>query len=250
LAVLAPAQTILLEEFAGCSLAKLLRWNAQPAGKVRRQRLIEILRHAGAWLREYHSLPPLQHTRARGTTRLEFVESLRRTCGYLSDAVGRSELLEDAINGGALVAKTELPQNLPLALSHSDFAPRNVLVGTGNQVAAIDTLGRWMAPIYEDLGHFLVAMRTGSWYSSGLWSGDPPREMETAFIQGYFASTAPPWAAVRLFELQSLLYHWVAIAQGADNARGLRRLVKRCRLAVINPFLAHHLASLTRQLNS
>ena len=37
-------------------------------------KLVEVFQHTGAWLRIYHGLPPLGHTKRRQSTRREFVE--------------------------------------------------------------------------------------------------------------------------------------------------------------------------------
>ena len=54
-----------------------------------------------------------------------------------------------------------LPADLPLGTSHGDYAPRNILVGAHGEVTVLDTLGRWRAPIYSDLGNFLFAIKAG-----------------------------------------------------------------------------------------
>jgi hypothetical protein len=253
LAVLPHERTIVMEDARSTNLARLLARCHRFAGRVNARTLQQALRHAGAWLRTYHALSPLVHTRIRHAERQEFLDSVRRTGCFLIGAVGHDQLLRAAIERIAAVAGAVLPPQLPLGLSHTDFAPRNVLLDTAGSVAVIDTLGRWQAPVYEDVGYFLMALRTGAvqMYSQGWWLPTPLLEQfERAFLAGYFEGASQARQAVRLFEAQSLLYRWVSISHGAHESMGIRRLMKRCRLVATNRFLAGQLKRLMKDLMS
>jgi hypothetical protein len=252
LAVLPVERTIVMEESRSVSLARLLKRCHRLAISQQPLELRNAFRYAGAWLRRYHGLSLLSHTRPRHADRKEFIDSVRRVGFFLAGAVGHDEFLRAVIDRVSVLARAALPSQLPLGLAHTDFAPRNVLVDSAGSVAAIDTLGRWQAPLYEDIGYFLVALQTGEvqMYSQGLWLTEALlQEFETAFLDGYFESARLPRQAVRLFEVQSLLYRWAAIAHGSQKSAGIRRLVKRCRLVAQNSFLLHHLRRLVKQLS-
>jgi len=251
LAVLPQDRTIVMEDARSTNLARLLERCHRLAFSRKPLRIQKAIRHAGAWLRRYHGLSPLLHTRVRHAEREEFLDSVRRIGSFLIGAVGYDQLLRAAMDRVAAVAHSALPAQLPLGLSHTDFAPRNVLVDAAGSVAVIDTLGRWQAPIYEDTGYFLMALRTGAlqMVSQGWWLPQALLdEFEQAFLDGYFECASPSRQAVRLFEVQSLLYRWVSISHGAHESVGIRRLAKRCRLAATNRFLANQLQLLMKEL--
>jgi Ser/Thr protein kinase RdoA (MazF antagonist) len=253
LAVLPGERTILMEELHSVSLARMLSWRRRMASSQHPRRLSEAFRHAGAWLRQYHALPPLSHTRPRHAEREEFIDSVQRVGIYLAEATGHQAPLDQVTNRVSGLARSALPSQLPLGLAHTDFAPRNVLVNSAGGVAAIDTLGRWQAPLYEDVGYFLVGLQTAEVqiYSQGWWLTQRPlQQFEAAFLEGYFESCPVPRQAVRLFEIQSLLYRWAAIVHGSQRSAGLRRLVKRCRLVAQNCFMLRHLRRLLKQCSS
>jgi hypothetical protein len=251
LAVVPQDRTIVMEDARSTNLARLLERCHRFAFRDKPRRIQKAIRNAGAWLRRYHGLSPLSHTQIRHADREEFLDSVERIGSFLIGAVGYDELLRAAIGQVAVVAHAELPAQLPLGLSHTDFAPRNVLVDATGSIAVIDTLGRWQAPIYEDAGYFLMALRTGGlqMYLQGWWLSERLlNEFEQAFLEGYFGDALPSRQAVRLFEVQSLLYRWVSISHGAHESMGIRRLGKRCRLTATNRFLANELKRLMREL--
>ena len=117
---------------------------------------------------------------------------------------------------------------LPVAMSHGDFAPRNILVDGQGRIAVIDLLARWQAPRYEDLAAFLLAMRTSrvNATTSGLLFGRAIDRLEPAFLAGYFGGDPVPLHEIRLYELLLLLDKWSARlarrAKGADGGLQVR----------------------------
>ena len=248
-------RTVVMEESRAQSLAHLVRRCRRLAISSPPYPVHSAVQNAGSWLRRFHALPPLPHTRARHTGREDFLDSIRRAAAFLNANLGDRALAPALADRISEFARAELPTQFPLGLSHSDFAPRNVLADGDGSVAVIDTLGRWQAPVYEDLGHFLFALRASDVqvYSQGWWLSEAVlRELEQAFLAGYFSDTRIPQAAVRLFQVQALLYRWAALVHSArrpaGGARALRQLPMRCRLAAANRFLGRYLRHLLREL--
>ena len=251
LTVLPDQRMIVMEEHRSVSLRSLLGRCHRFTGGRQSLVLKQAFRHTGAWLSRFHQLAPLPHTRTRHSTRDEFLDSVQCAANFLNDVFGYGALLNAAMERVSATARTALPERLPLALCHTDFAPRNVLIDAATSVAVIDTLGRWQAPRYEDVAYFLVALHTAApqMYSQGWWlSCARLQELEGEFLQGYFESDSTQRQAVRLFEVQALLYRWVAVVHGLRRSAGVQRLLRRCRLPAINRFLANQLQRLMNEL--
>jgi hypothetical protein len=193
-----------------------------------------VVRRAGQWLRIFHALPPLEHTRARSAQRDDFLEAADRFSFNLAKAGFEERFFHDLPRRlGSLAAA--LPSKLPLGLSHNDFAPRNILLAGDGRVTVFDTQARWKSPIYEDLAHFLIALQAsgfqictaGAWYDRRLLS-----RCEKAFLQGYFGDQAPPLTAVRLFQCLLFLERLAALVCRYRTAQGWRRTIKGCRWAL------------------
>ena len=202
-------------------------------------------RHAGAWLRRFHALPPLEHTQARHTSRDEFIGTVAEFTSYLSQKQGNAPYFKRICETTNKLAYRCLPERLPLGLSHTDFAPRNVLVGRDDRVAVCDTLGRWRAPIYEDIAHFLVALETAEpqMISQGwLYNRRALDECGRQFLGGYFPDTEVPEDAIRVFQIQQLLYKWVIGLHSRRQAKGWRQVAKGCRQVLRTRFLARGLS--------
>ena len=83
---------------------------------------------AGAWLRAFHGIPPLPHTRVREASRKEFIESIHRFVDFLASAHAQTRLMSRVASVAEASALDCLPRTLPLATSHGDLAPRNILI--------------------------------------------------------------------------------------------------------------------------
>ncbi len=249
LGFLAEERTIVMEDVDAISLERLTQRCHRLAFHNPPGNLCRAMQHAGGWLRQFHELPPLSHTRARHTRRDEFLDSIRRVIAFLNGAVENCELPSELADRISAIGDAELPVQFPLGLSHTDFAPRNVLVDGEASVCVIDTLGRWQAPVYEDIGYFLFNLQASAvqTYSQGWWLSQARlREFEQAFLAGYFGSSPFPQGAVRLFQLQALLYRWAAIVHSSQRPRGVRRLPIRCRLVATNRFFGRYLRHLLK----
>lgn len=216
-------RAIVMEEVRGESLTSLMA----RAHRLRRplgSRVLEAgFERTGAWLRAYHAMPPLAHTRPRSATRDEFVACVVRLTRFLAEVHGAGPLLEATAERAEDRAATWLPAALPLATSHGDLAPRNVIVGSGGRVTVLDTRAAWRAPIYEDIAYFLTAAKTprAQARSLGLALGRTAlRRLERAFLRGYFGAEPVPAEPIRLFELLCLLDKWASDTEARER-RGI-----------------------------
>jgi hypothetical protein len=191
-------------------------------------RLAAAFRNTGAWLRHYHELPPLEHTRTRGETVQEFRESMAALAGYLVGAGVPSGVAELAQHCERAAGRL-LPARLPLGTNHGDLAPRNVLVDPGGRVTLIDTRAAWRAPRWEDLAYFGVSVRSAraQLYSGGHYlSAELVGGLERSFLSGYFGSEAIPEAQIRLMSVLCTLDRWASLVS-EDARAGLGQRISR-----------------------
>ncbi len=227
-------RAIIMEHSASPSLRKLLiRGGLRPGSGP--SRLDAPFRNAGAWLRHYHRLSTIGHARDRRTQRDEFIESVHAFARYLTDAVGNAASFGDVATRIEAAAREVLPSTLPLGVAHADYAPRNVLVAQTGAVCVIDTVGRWRVPIYHDIASFLISLdvvgpRTAS--RGLLIATGVVRRYQQEFLRGYFPDEPVPLAAIRLFMVESLLDKWTSAVHAHRRARGLKRVIRWCELAV------------------
>ncbi len=214
---------------------------------VRRRHAAADLRagfgNAGAWLRQFHELPPLPHTETRNHCRGDFVHAIETFTEFLSERTGNREFFRRIGREVVQAAGIALPEHVPLGLAHCDFAPRNVLLGRHGRVTVFDTQARWRAPVYEDLAHFLVALKASPTQicSQGWLPGaHVMAEYENEFLQGYFGERPIPLTTIRIFEIQQILEWWCVLLYHYQTASGLRRLAKRIRLLVWGRHLARY----------
>ncbi len=221
-------RAIVMEEARGRPLTSLVAKANRLWWPLGSRVLESAFENTGAWLRAYHDLPALAHTRSRNVTREEFVASLRSLAGYLRSAHPPGRLLTDVASRVEAFASAWLPPTLPLGTGHGDLAPRNVIVGPSGRVTVLDTRAAWRAPIYEDIAYFLTAAKTprAQARSLGLAFGKNALDrLEQAFLRGYFGSAPIPIESIRLFELQALLDKWAADTEGRERSAGPRRVV-------------------------
>ncbi len=225
---LADEQAMLTERASDPPLKQRLARAHRLAPAARAQELLVPFRNAGAWLRLYHDLPPLEHTRERGASPQEFAEILRRLAEFLA-AAGAPSGLAQLARDCARRAQLEFPAALSLGTSHGDLAPRNVLVGSAGRVTLLDTRAAWRAPRWEDLAYFGVSLRSAraQLYSGGLFFREAIIEqLEAAFAEGYFGAEPVPQTQLRLFRIQCLLDRWASIVH-AERRSGIAARLRR-----------------------
>jgi len=216
-------------------LGQARRWRGKAA-----TRALQAVTNAGAWLRYCHELAPLDHTRPRLHSRIEFKDSIQRYVDFLSTPPGLSSVAAGyfrslAAEVGAR-AEDHLPQELPLGMAHSDFTPSNVFAGADGSVAVFDTIGRWQAPIYEDLARFRLALHCpNGWRAarSSAWT----QGAQLALLHGYFGNASSGDAALALFDIQAALDRWASWMHAFRQADGVKRSLKQWRLKMAESVL-------------
>jgi hypothetical protein len=208
----------------------------------------QALRNAGAWLKSFHQLPPLSHTRRRCIGRDDFIDSIEQFTDYLSQ--GRRQRFCQKLRDRIRHASQELlPDWLPSGLSHGDYAPWNILAEKCGRIRVIDTLARWQAPIYEDLAKFLFGMKLSQqqvWTLGHAYKSQDLEWFERQFLEGYFGEEPIPLARIRLFECQTILERWVAFVYASRTSASWRRLAKESRRILWELFVKNQISETLR----
>jgi O-antigen/teichoic acid export membrane protein/aminoglycoside phosphotransferase (APT) family kinase protein len=244
---------VAMERLPHPSLHRLIQGYAVRPWSQPSARLLAGSANAGAWLRAFHSMPHLGHTTQHHTTRTDFITTLHEMLAFIADSGTDTAFLQRMSDEVISAAEGILPEILPCGLSHGDYAPRNVLVGTDGRVAVIDTPGSSSSTIYLDLGYFLA--NTWTLMPSVLTGGMLPSNkileaVEHSFLQGYFRDDSSERDAVHLYRILALLARWATGIQ-AQRRRSLRsqpalHLFYRARTGHIQGCLSRSLASLER----
>jgi hypothetical protein len=203
--------------------------------------------NAGAWLRSFHELPLPPQTENCNTHRGDIIAAIEMFTDYLAKQTPYNQFFRELCQKLVQAADGLLPDTLPLGLTHRDFAPRNVLVSSEGRVTVFDTEGRWRAPVYADLAHFLVALKVSSaqiWSAGWYYDARTLAAFERDFLRGYFEETTAPTGAIRLFECLWVLEWWVALAHYRHKAKGLRRAVRWGQLHFCSRYLKVYLRSM------
>jgi hypothetical protein len=228
-------------------LRTLFAWQNRVGRPFRTANLERPFHDAGAWLREFHRLPPLPHTTERHGSRSEFIRSIHTFAEYLGRLMRQARSFQNVASEIDRAARKILPEQLPMGAAHGDYVLRNILVGDDGRIAAFDTTASWRAPIFEDIGYFLVGLETSrpQTYSQG-WVFSPAlvAECRRAFLEGYFGEREIPPAIITLFEIQSLLDKWSSKLHGCWSSTGFIRAAKRLRLVTINRYYRQYLTRL------
>jgi hypothetical protein len=168
--------------------------------------------HAGAWLHGFHSLseglPPASGEDPRDRLLVAF-ESFGDFIAARTGDYGAAQLARRARE----VAAVHLPTGAPLAVSHGDFAVRNMFCDGRGRVTGFDPLPRGRVPVYQDVCRFIDSVRLLGLqvYSHGAaYSRESLDARERAFLQGYYGADEPPTSVLRAFELLILLDKWTA----------------------------------------
>jgi hypothetical protein len=181
---------------------------------------LTVFRNLGGWLAEFHqiSMPELEERDAYAFKVIEgvlkLVDIIFKSKTWPRLPTGVDEFIRQR-------ASYLLPGKLPLGLVHGDFAPRNVFIGSGSRVTVIDSLGRYRAPIYEDIAYLLVELLSGAMRLKrhGFISAVQLASMRAELLSGYGIVDD---ATLSVFELRALLDKWRSLAQRSrpNNLRG------------------------------
>lgn len=238
---------VLMEKSADGSLKSLLKKSTRFHRMQRSaSELSPAFRNAGSWLREFHTIPRLPHTQERHSDRACYLDAVRKFTNALSLRLNHKLFFQNVRQQLHSAALQILPQEIPCATVHGDFAPRNILIGLDSRVTVIDTLRRWSAPVYEDLAYMIMSFKLPRLQvsSQGLFFTQTQLAMwETDVLTGYFSSSLPR-AAVRLYEVLLTLDWWTAASFRTRNCSGLQRLGN----SLCNRYLFHHVSALLNDL--
>lgn len=228
---------MVMEKCTDASMKSLLKKSTRFHVDRNQRALHTAFSNSGAWLREFHRMPVLEHTQERGTDRDYFVDAINRFTDGLIQKLGNRALFLRIRHRVSLAALKRLPPELPCVVVHGDFAPRNILVGSEFRVTVFDTPRRWRAPLYEDLAYLLMSVKTSGPQSRSqglLFSQRQLAGWESEFLSGYFVEGPTPLAAVRLYECLLTLEWWTAINFRHCNGP----LLQRAGLALSNRYLS------------
>jgi len=196
-------------------------------------------RRAGEWLRAFQDAPTVQPLPARQSTRDEVTERFTAYHDYLAAQLGPRGVGDVARRGAALAAEV-LPERLPLAVGHGDYAPRNMFVAADARVTVFDPLPRWMVPRYEDLCRFMVSLRLLGVQVHTRGAAIDARlieEHERQVLSGYLGDDRSCLGQVRSYQLLILLDKWSALVAASQSGRSLNRRVQRASLRLASGYL-------------
>ena len=238
-------QAFIMETVRGVSLRSLLH-RSHRGRRGDSSRLEDAFHHTGAWLRAFQELRPEDRVQPRDTRREDFERFVERVCAYLGTRLDERPFFGRVSRAVVATAREALPEELPLGLGHGDFALRNILVGPASRVTVLDTVGRYLTPIYEDIGYFLVSLRYNWPQVLSLGAAFPAWRLagyRQAFLSGYFGEAPVPGRAVRLYELQAALDLWASVASRPGQARSRAGRAKEVvRLALLSHCLRRRIA--------
>ena len=229
LAHLPDHHAIIMERAPGVPMRELLtRWSRLHPGHRRSDPAPEpVFRAVGAWLRAFHDATPTSaHPVRQGTS-----EDVVAHFGALEEFLGRrlGRRFGGLAGAGSALAAELLPRgDLPLAVGHGDFAPRNLLVDHAGRLVVLDPLARWAVPAQEDLCRFLVGVQLNGLqvHTRGAAYGeDTLARWQREVVGGYYGDVVP-WGALRCYQLLVLLDKWSALVEPARHG-GARATARR-----------------------
>ena len=240
-------RAIVMERLRHPSLLELSASVRRVPGRWPAPGLERAFGHAGAWLRAYQAVPTTSDLPA---PRMDsWLSELRGGVGFLTRSVGHADLLSRALAMAESWWRSGLDAVVPEGHRHGDFALRNILVGAGDRITVLDIMARWQAPVYEDVGYFVAGLRTTTPQLLGrriLADGALIERYERAFLRGYAEGGTVPWAAVRVFELKSLIDRWAS----KSSYPQIGRLPTVVTVPLINRAFARRVAEVTGALEN
>jgi hypothetical protein len=199
-----------------------------------------VWRSSGSWLRRYQQHMPREGVPARQRRREDVVALFSAFGDFLERELGR-RVVGDAARRGAELAAAVLPEELPLAVGHGDYAPRNVFLHADGRLAVFDPMPRWQVPGFEDLCRFLVAVRLqGLTLLTHGWS-EGARELdrrERLLIEGFRGEERLPMPQLRCYQLLITLDKWSTFVTPPSQGRpGLGRRLREASAVVASQYL-------------
>ena len=220
LAHLPAHHTILMGLAPGLPLRDLLtRWSRLRPGRRREDPAPDaVFRAVGAWLRRFHDATPTTGHPVRQGTGEQVVAHFEALEEFLGRRLGRR--FGRLAGAGSALARQLVPSGeLPLAVGHGDFAPRNVMSDRAGRIVVLDPLARWAVPEQEDLCRFLVGVQLSGLQvhtRGAAYAADTLARWQDDVIAGYYGDGAP-MAAVRCYQLLLTLDKWSALVEPAPH---------------------------------
>lgn len=208
--------------------------------------------NVGMWLRLYHIMPKDTDVQVRHQGRNDYVEAITTITAFLAKTLKQESFFKETAANLIDAAHETLPASLPLGLGHGDYAMRNILIGLNSRVTVLDTFAKWRAPIYEDIGYFLIDLKVSApqVLSHGLaFSTNLLATYEQAFLKGYFGQDAVPYPAIRLYEALALLDKWSSkTARSYQQRNFFKKPVSRLNAKWLNQYFEQRVKSLLADL--
>jgi len=236
--------TIIMEKGQDPSLRSFFCKAHRLSSRMVLKHLLVGCRNLGAWLDEFHNLSLPEYCEVRHSKAEEVRTILDALIRFVANSTGQpwlSPMLQQRL---LVAAETALPAHLPLGLTHTDFAPRNVLLGQNGRVTVLDTMSRWQAPIYEDLAYFVMRLKASipQMMSQGLmFNAKMLARLETEFLNGYFRHRPIPMEQIRIYECILLLEQWAAMVDRLQTSLGVRRIALACESRLVKRYLSHYI---------
>ena len=218
-----------------------------------RPELEPLFRCAGAWLRGFHAISAVAADPLRSTAD-ELAAWFEEVTRFLAGATVAGNRPFARMRA---VTSARIPElfagGLPLALGHGDFAPRNIFAAPGGQIQVFDTLARYRVPVYEDLAHFRVALRTAALPMASFGLAFKPGQLERyerELVAGYFGDVAVPEAALAVFDLLTLVEKWASVVVTPRTREPRGRLSWTAYRALAEPQLRRRARALVRTIEA
>ena len=231
---LVDVNTLLMEYVAAPTLKQLLvrehRFSPRRAAAPRRSS-DETWHRVGAWLRLFQQRMPTTGLPSRQATRQDIAERFAAYESFFAPRRGAS-LFAAAAARGADLASRALPERLPMAVGHGDFAPRNVFLHADGRITVLDPLPRWVVPRLEDVCRFLVAGRLQGLQVHTGGAAYRPAELdhrERLVLGGFSGGEDVDPVQLGCIQLLITLDTWSALVDSPAGGRlgGLRRAAVR-----------------------
>ncbi len=210
----------------------LTRWSRLRPGRRREGPAPDsVFRAVGAWLRRFHDATPTTGHPVRQGAGEDVVAHFEALEEFLGRRLGRR--FGRLAGAGSELARQLLPPGeLPLAVGHGDFAPRNVMVDHAGRIVVLDPLARWAVPEQEDLCRFLVGVQLNGLQvhtRGAAYAAETLARWQDDVIAGYYGHAqghSTPLAAVRCYQLLLTLDKWSALVEPAPHD-GLKATLRK-----------------------
>jgi thymidylate kinase len=190
-------------------------------GRMPDRHIVRGFRNAGIWLRHYHGSTN-ETALETNATRAEVLDIVQRIGTYVEQGVG-DRIVTSLVRTVAQRAEQVLPETLSVAPTHGDFGLPNLFLGADGRVTAFDMVGRWRAPIHQDLASLLTSLRTSRPLVLSHGRAIAARRLhrcETAFLAGYAGTGVLDLDLLRLFEMLAHLDKWAHLLARMDRSDG------------------------------